>query len=79
MINKSLKMLEARDIFCVFRYTLIVNATKKFYAVTFKGNITGIPEFIIILRHVKRIFKWIIRAKMQVKNNCAISENEKLS
>lgn len=55
-------MLEARDIFCMYRYTLIVNATKKFHAVTFEGNIMGIPGFIIILRRVKRIFKWIIRA-----------------
>lgn len=62
MINKRLKMLEARDIFCMYRYTLIVNATKKFHAVTFEGNIMGIPGFIIILRRVKRIFKWIIRA-----------------
>lgn len=39
----------------------------------------GIPEFLIIFRQVKRFFKWIIRAKMQVKNNYAILENEKLS
>lgn len=72
MVNKRLKMLEARGIFCMFRYTLIVNATKKFYC----NLVMGIPKFIFIFRHVKRIFKWIIRAKMRLKNNYAILGNE---